>query len=831
MSLHFLTAGRDVMQRNRQGTRTPIGVGAVLTLLFALLITMSPGSNAAGKGETGPVRATRVELADRTTDLQLFHTMDLDVDAVFEGWARLYLTEEEETKLRRMGYALSPLPPSRAVELSTPSQTDETTNRAIPSAYHTYDTLTSELNAIAAAHPTLTRLTSLGPTASLPPDPVRELWMMKISDNPDADEDEPEVAYIAAMHGDEVVGKELCIEFIHYLLDNYGTDSRVTNLVDNTEIWILPSMNPDGTAASQRYNYNGFDLNRDFPDWFADPVNTTAGRQPETVAVMNWVAAHSISLSANFHGGALVANYPWDSNATASSVYSPTPAPDHDAFYSISRTYAQNNPPMDASSSFTDGVTNGAAWYAISGGMQDWGYAWYGKFDVTLEVSDTKWPAAAQLPTFWSENQESMLSYLERAHEGVRGIVSDSATGVPVAAEIRVDADPFAVYTDPDLGDYHRIVMPGSYTLEISAPGYYPASLPIVIAAGPAARYDVGLQPLPSDLQPVSTRVESEPSGNGWIDPGETVELAVTLKNLGSLATSIGGRLIPTGWYAELLQAESTYPDLASQAESESNAPHHTIQIDPATPAGHKIGLAVEWSAAQGGGTSEPIFVALGGTACDTSVPNDLPQSIIDYQSSISEIPIVAGVEIDDLQVYVDITHTYIGDLTLELLSPQGTTVLLHNRTGGGTDDILGSYGLDLTSAESLAVFDDEPSTGTWKLTVSDGAGGDSGTLNEWNLEICGRPLEATTPQMLFREVSVEPGGVQLRWWPYPGLHSYRVYRSTDPSSANAFTDVTAEDSDATDTLFQDGSVAPISYFLVTGVGPQGEGPKGHFGE
>ena len=114
--------------------------------------------------------------------------------------------------------------------------------------------------------------------------------MVKISDNPDLDEDEPEAAYIAAMHGDEVVGKELLINLIHYLVDNYGTDPRVTDLVDGTEIWILPSMNPDGTAMTQRYNAGNVDLNRDFPDYYADPVNTPDGRAPETRAVMGWTA-------------------------------------------------------------------------------------------------------------------------------------------------------------------------------------------------------------------------------------------------------------------------------------------------------------------------------------------------------------------------------------------------------------------------------------------------------------------------------------------------------------------------------------------------------------
>jgi hypothetical protein len=234
--------------------------------------------------------------------------------------------------------------------------------------------------------------------------------MMRITKNPDVEEDEPELAYIAAMHGDEVVGKEMCVNLINYLTDGYGTDPRVTRLVDSAEIWILPSMNPDGTEAGTRYNAHGVDLNRNFPDWFSDPVNTPEGREAETAVVMAWTEAHNPILSANFHGGTLVANYPFDNNETGSSVFSPTPYPDQDALYSISLTYAENNPPMHASPTFPDGVTNGAEWYAIDGGMQDYNYCWHGNFQVTMEVSYSDWPAGSQLPQYWEDNRESMLS-------------------------------------------------------------------------------------------------------------------------------------------------------------------------------------------------------------------------------------------------------------------------------------------------------------------------------------------------------------------------------------------------------------------------------------
>jgi len=145
---------------------------------------------------------------------------------------------------------------------------------------------------------------------------------------------------------DEVVGQELCIGLIHYLVDNYGPPGRVTDLVDSTEIWILPSMNPDGTALAQRYNAEGIDLNRNFPDHFVDPINTPEGRAVETGLMINWHAGRNVILSANYHGGELVVNYPLDGNEAGTSTFSPAPDPDHPVLHDIALTYSSTNLPM-----------------------------------------------------------------------------------------------------------------------------------------------------------------------------------------------------------------------------------------------------------------------------------------------------------------------------------------------------------------------------------------------------------------------------------------------------------------------------------------------------
>ena len=74
----------------------------------------------------------------------------------------------------------------------------------------------------------------------------------------------------------------------------------------------------------RRRNTNNVDLNRDFPDQFKGPTLTAATRQPEVQAVMKLMERRTFHLAANFHGGALVVNYPWDGAPTGDTPASPT---------------------------------------------------------------------------------------------------------------------------------------------------------------------------------------------------------------------------------------------------------------------------------------------------------------------------------------------------------------------------------------------------------------------------------------------------------------------------------------------------------------------------
>lgn len=383
-----------------------------------------------------------------------------------------YATLQEVEVIRNLGFRVA----------SAPVTIGEDTREV---SYHTYTTLTQELKDLAALYPKLARVESIGTSVQ-----GREIWVMKISDNVEQDEDEPEVKYVAAMHGDEVVGKELMMYLIRHLLENYGKDAAITQLVNDLEIWILPSVNPDGTEAKRRYNANWVDLNRNFPDPQDDPNNTPNGRAIETQRIMAFTAAHNFCLSLNFHGGAVCVNYPWDTQAGD--------VPDIALTKYLALGYSKLNPPMYNSSSFPNGVTNGYAWYEVNGGMQDWSYHWYSDLDFTVELSQSKWPSASMLAQYWEENRAALLWFLGQARRGVRGIVTDAVTGRPVQAEINVVEINKPVHSSSALGDYHRVLLAGTYTIRVSASGYQERvfnNVTVADSATTATVLNVALQP------------------------------------------------------------------------------------------------------------------------------------------------------------------------------------------------------------------------------------------------------------------------------------------------------------------------------------------------
>lgn len=250
----------------------------------------------------------------------------------------------------------------------------------------------------------------------------------------------PEFKWVGNMHGDETVGRELLIRLIEDIQKN---SAHILNEID---IYIIPSMNPDGFRRGTRSNANGQDLNRNFPDRFGWNYGSI---QPETRAMMNWMKGRNFVMGANLHGGDIVANYPWDGNrARRSGRYSASP--DDPTFRAIASVYARYHEKMKRSREFPGGIVNGASWYVLYGGMQDWTYIHTNNLEITLELSYPKHPI--HMDPYWNDNKLSMYKYMDCLTK--MGIHGTSDHPVIVNGHRILKA-----------GSYHAVLSMGNHTL------------------------------------------------------------------------------------------------------------------------------------------------------------------------------------------------------------------------------------------------------------------------------------------------------------------------------------------------------------------------------
>jgi len=233
--------------------------------------------------------------------------------------------------------------------------------------HHNNTELAAVLQQVHNACPDVTRLYTLSEPSVL----GVPLYVLEFSDRPGRHElMEPEMKYVANMHGNEVLGRELLLHLAEHLCTSYlAGDKDVVALVDNTRIHLLPSMNPDGwkiatDAGAKDYlvgrsNANDIDLNRDFPDLDRIVYDGTIDNnhlmkeakldhriQPETESMIKMILETPFVISANMHGGDLVANYPYDeSRGDSPTEYSESP--DDMTFRTLASVYASNHPRRD----------------------------------------------------------------------------------------------------------------------------------------------------------------------------------------------------------------------------------------------------------------------------------------------------------------------------------------------------------------------------------------------------------------------------------------------------------------------------------------------------
>ncbi|MCI0635274.1 MAG: M14 family metallopeptidase, partial [Actinobacteria bacterium] len=252
-----------------------------------------------------------------------------------ENVYRFVSTPAIDRLLAEMGYSVTVLVPDLAAQF-------EASASAGPNfgVFHTYSETEAYLDSIAAAFPAITTdKFSIGSSLE-----GRTIWAIKVSDNPDTDEDEGEILFDGVTHAREIMTVEMCLHYLNYLCSNYGVDPLATFLVDNREVWFVPIVNPDGFVYNEttnptggglwRKNRNpngggcaGVDNNRNYSyQWgglgaSTDPCSetyrgTAPNSEPENQAMEAFIDSRQFTVHQSFHSAAEMVLLPWGYDQT-----------------------------------------------------------------------------------------------------------------------------------------------------------------------------------------------------------------------------------------------------------------------------------------------------------------------------------------------------------------------------------------------------------------------------------------------------------------------------------------------------------------------------------
>lgn len=362
------------------------------------------------------------------------------------------------------------------------------------------------LQAWAAANPTFCRAVDLSAEVGAPKTVGnRSIWALKISDNPNLDEDEEAVLIYANEHCRELLAIEVALGAIQRIVDGYvANDPTMRQIVDTKEIWVIPNANPDGLAYVWSTNENwrknrrqitsttyGVDLNRNFgPGWSSSCAGSTRassstykGPSPfsenETQAITELHKREHFQKVCNHHNyGREVLNPLVCTKATVpSAIYQFWSA--LDSTMAAQMTYATRDASAEG---------EGYQWCAWHNGA----YAMLVESGTAFQPSWTT--VAPEVQRVWP----GILWLLQRPVP-LTGNVTNRYTGAPVVADVAIQGFVFTGgqrhFSEPKHGRYHYWAPNGTYSVTFTAPGYQPKTVTGVQVTSTGTELDVQLEP------------------------------------------------------------------------------------------------------------------------------------------------------------------------------------------------------------------------------------------------------------------------------------------------------------------------------------------------
>lgn len=414
-----------------------------------------------GSATAGQTRLVEISVFDHT-EVQNLSKQDITIIDAGKDFAKALVNDAEINRLRAAGYAVE------VIIDDYQAYKDDIFKRGF---YHTYAEVYAVLDSFAQDYSDICRLDTIGYSVQ-----GRAIWSMRVTDNPDIEENEAEIRLVGNIHGDEHIGTEVTLYFLRHLLTNYASNTQVQNLVNGCEFWISPTINPDGKVANRRSNAHDVDLNRDYGFfWGGWGGSTGPNSQIETKVMVHHLEENDIALEYNYHSVAQYVNYPWD--------YHQSDPPDSQHIITLSTGYA-------VAANLT--AINGYDWYQVLGAMQDYTIGTSGALAWTIETLEPAGSGAIDQICY--DNRDALMDVCERAGWGIEGIVKDSLTNVPLLARIEfLNPERICIYSDPENGDFHKMIEQGTYDVKVSANGYRSKQIDSVVvpATGSIALGDI----------------------------------------------------------------------------------------------------------------------------------------------------------------------------------------------------------------------------------------------------------------------------------------------------------------------------------------------------
>ncbi len=443
----------------------------------------------------------------------------------------IILNDEEQNTLRQNAISFTILQTETQVKNNLSSN-----ERDIP-GYSNYSQTIAQLNQYAEQYD-IVHLVNLGNSLGKQysndgltnyTDFQHEIIALKLSDNPEVEEDEPSFYFFGAHHAREPLSTEVTMAVLDYYLSNYNVDPEITDLINNSQIWFIPIVNPDGqkivldqtdvwwrknirdnnqnqsfdTNNQYGYGIDGVDLNRNYgygwgyfssTDNFEYPTyhGTVPFSEPETQIIKEFIDSIPFVAGISYHTYGGLVLYPWGSKPNVQS-------PDETELAGLAESMAGTILKTDGSNMTYD---PGYGWelYAASGGLDEYAYGNNSIFAYTIELAEEFIPSATIVTQTCANNLQAAKILVSRAKtKCVTGLIKDTNNN-PLVAEVFVEGIDNSNYakipyqSNALFGRYTRLLPEGVFEVTFSKWGYVSQTHSVIIAEGEVSELNITLE-------------------------------------------------------------------------------------------------------------------------------------------------------------------------------------------------------------------------------------------------------------------------------------------------------------------------------------------------